>query len=322
VFKWSGVRTDRDTYSSGMPLHALRFEQSVNRERWTHMNRMRELVGCVVAVISLISCSNTDGSSTNSASGEGSDTMSPSGGPSPTAEPLQLVALGDSIIYGDACPGCALFVDQYAKAWSKQTGEEVEVSNLAVPGAEVAQLLDAVRSDELRDALGGADAVVVTIGINDLPFNQLDDPCRVAANYPVIEWSQITKACTNRVADQYRRDLDAVMAQINDLRQGRPTLLRVTTVYNSVIGDHVDRSWDSPEAVAPSVYAVERYTEAQCEVAKANGGECADTYHALNGHSGRDPAGEFLAADYTHLAQKGHDAFAKALIATGFDPTR
>ena len=55
-------------------------------------------------------------------------------------------------------------------------------------------------------------------------------------------------------------------------------MLRVTTVYNSVIGDLVDPTWNSPAAVKPSTYAVDQMAEAQCEVAEAHDGLCADTY--------------------------------------------
>jgi hypothetical protein len=92
-------------------------------------------------------------------------------------------------------------------------------------------------------------------------------------------------------------------------------------VYNSVIGDLVDPTWNSPAAVEPSMYAVERMAEAQCEVAEAHDGLCADTYHALNGEDGSESAQPFLnPADATHLAQPGEDAFAAAIIALGFSP--
>lgn len=234
---------------------------------------------------------------------------------------LRLVALGDSIEVVTRL-GDSLFVDQYAATLSDATDEEVEVDTPAygLPGTGVSQLLESVRAQEMRWALAYADAVVVTIGINDLPWNRLDDPCEAAPKYPVVAWDKITKACTDRVTAEYQRDLDAVLTEIDALREGEPTLLRVTTVYNAVIDNHVDPSWDSPDAVAPSIYAIERFAEAQCAVARDHGGDCADTYHAVNGKSGQEAAGAFLMGDYTTLAQKGHDAFAQALIATGYAP--
>lgn len=278
------------------------------------MKRAGGLVtGCIVV---LVACTSGGEGTTEPKPSDvaASSTTGPEGG-------LRLVALGDSIVYGLECPGCSLFVDQYASKLSEATGEEVTVDNLAVPGDEVRQLVQATQTQSsMREAIARANAVVVTIGINDLPWNRLDDPCGVAPDYPVVAWDEITEACTDRVTAEYGRDLDAVLAEIDSLREGNPTLLRVTTVYNAVIGNDVDPSWDSPDAVAPSVYANERFVEAQCEAASDHGGECADTYHALNGKTGEHPAATFLADDYTHLAQDGHDAFAEALITTGYAP--
>ncbi len=57
--------------------------------------------------------------------------------------------------------------------------------NLAVPGAEVANLLQLVRTDStVQGSIAQAEAILVTIGLNDLAFNRLDDPCDVAPDYP------------------------------------------------------------------------------------------------------------------------------------------
>lgn len=138
---------------------------------------------------------------------------------------------------------------------------------------------------------------------------------------PRIRWRDITHACVDKATGEYGRDLDAVLGAVDELRTGRPTMLRVTAVYNSVIGDLVDPSWNSPAAIEPSMYAVDQMVQAQCEIAKLHGGMCADTYHALNGKDGSESAQPFLnPADATHLAQPGEDAFAVALSALGFSP--
>jgi hypothetical protein len=48
-----------------------------------------------------------------------------------------------------------------------------------------------------------------------------------------------------RVTAKYKRALDHVVTLIETLRAGRPLMLRATTVYNNVIGDHNDPGWDS-----------------------------------------------------------------------------
>lgn len=70
-----------------------------------------------------------------------------------------------------------------------------------------------------------------------------------------------------------------------------------------------------------STYAVERMAEEQCRVVEQHDGLCADMYHALNGKEGLRSAQPYLnPSDATHLAQRGHDAFAKVLISLGFSP--
>lgn len=235
---------------------------------------------------------------------------------------IRLVVLGDSIALGETCAGCTTYPEQVAAAMEDSLGVEVETDNLAVPGAEVADLRELVQEDStVRESIVGADTVLVTIGLNDLAFNRLDDPCGVAPNYPRIRWSDITHVCVDEATAEYERDLDAVLSEVEELRAGRPTMLRVTMVYNSVIGDLVDPTWNSPQAVEPSMYAVEQMVQAQCEAAEHHGGSCADTYGALNGDHGSESAQPFLnPADATHLAQPGEDAFAAAIIALGFSP--
>lgn len=169
-----------------------------------------------------------------------------------TSSPHQLVVLGDSIADTRTynCVGCTNFTNQFAGALGSALGAHVNVVNLAVPDAQVANLLHSIRTDEVyRSAITDSDAVLVNIGHNDLAYNRLDDPCDVAPNYPKVAWRQITHACLDRALAQYRSDLDQVFTLIERLRDGKPTLIRITTVYNSVIGDRVDPTWNSPAAI-------------------------------------------------------------------------
>jgi lysophospholipase L1-like esterase len=269
----------------------------------------------LTAILLFTSCS-------SSPSSESPGSASSSATESTSDHAVRLVVLGDSIASGEACAGCTTYPEQLATAMGDSLGVQVETRNLAVPGAEVANLLELVRTDStVRGSIAEANAILVTIGINDLAFNRLDDPCGVAPDYPRVRWSAITRSCVGEATSEFQRDLNAVLDEIDGLREGEPTMLRITTVYNSVIGDLVDPTWNSPAAVKPSIYAVDRMAAAQCEVAEAHDGLCADTYHALNGEDGSESAQPFLnPADATHLAQAGEDAFAAALIALGFAP--
>jgi lysophospholipase L1-like esterase len=184
----------------------------------------------------------------------------------------------------------------------------------------------------MRDAIAGADIVLVNVGFNDTPWGRLDNPCG-AANYTatVIRWDEITPACTARVVGEYKQTLDEIFTQIDELRGcwtpkgeptscsergGKDTALRLTTVYDDWIGyDHTPTS-----DLRPSELADEKMVEAQCWVVTMHGGACADLYHLLNGRSGTADAGPYLVADHTHLNQRGHQRVANALTALGLSP--
>jgi lysophospholipase L1-like esterase len=186
---------------------------------------------------------------------------------------------------------------------------------------ETERLLSDLREwNEMREAVSQADIVLIVIGFDDTPWNRFDDPCGVAPNFPIVNWNGLTTECMEDVAEDHRKALDAVLTEIEELRAGRPTVVRVVTTYNSTIGDTVDPSWDSPDAIEPSVFGNDLFVEIQCEVAANHGAECADIYHVFNGSDGREPAGDYLATDYTHLSQRGHDAVASVLADLGLEP--
>jgi lysophospholipase L1-like esterase len=236
-----------------------------------------------------------------------------------TPKPWSLVALGDSVAVAlPECDGCTSFVDLWAKGLSQAAKRRVRVSNHAVPDAGATEVLDQVKRDgATRTALKRADLVVVALGINDTPWNRRDDPCDAAAEYPVIEWGRIGRRCISRVTGEYEATFDAILDELDTLRAGKPTVLRVTTVYNAVIGNHVDPSWDSPAALAPSKAANELFATTQCRLAQHHGGACVEVHRTFNGPNGSRPAKPFLASDYTHPGPKGHQAIAQLLLTAG-----
>jgi lysophospholipase L1-like esterase len=230
-------------------------------------------------------------------------------------------------------------VQLYGEAITEATGVPVEVDERTavqfsnVPAVQATQLLNDLLTDRsMRDAIADADIVLVNVGFNDTPWNRLDNPCG-ASNYTatVIQWDEITPACTARVAGEYKRTLDEIFTQIDELRgcwtpKGEPstcsergerdTLLRLTTVYNDWIGYR-----DAPKAaLAPSKLADEMFVDAQCWVVVMHGGRCADLFHVLNGPKGARDADRYLVEDHTHLNQRGHQRVADTLIALGLSP--
>ena len=291
----------------------------------------RRLIASAIVLILAACTSPGHASSTDRATPR--DPSVSSATPTPDAH-WSLVALGDSTARASVCGGCTDYVDLYAKAITRKTGVPVLVDNRAaiklsnVPAVQATQLLFHLLTDaSLRDAVANADIVVVAVGINDTPWNRLDDPCDVAPRYPVVAWAKLTGACIRRVTADHKQTLDEILTLIDELRgcgempdvppcsqRGKEdTLLRVVTVYNAAIGDSVDPGWDSPSVIRPTKLGNDLFVKAECEVVRFHGGKCADLYHVLNGPDGTRSAGPYL-SDWAHLNQRGHRLVANVLI--------
>jgi hypothetical protein len=102
----------------------------------------------------------------------------------------------------------------------------------------------------------------VTIGVNDLPWNRPDYPCPATPDpTKSAAWKVITPGCIRGVVDNFRNRLDALLNDIHGLRSGKPTALRLTTVYN----DWVAWPQTSRAAVAPLTLGHRLFATNQCE---------------------------------------------------------
>jgi lysophospholipase L1-like esterase len=232
---------------------------------------------------------------------------------------LHVLVIGDSIPYGaQDCGYCLPFIYLFGTALGHATHRSVTVTNLSDhTGIYSRDLLRHLRhSSSMRQAVTAADAIVVTIGHNDPPWNREDDSCDGKRVAPDVDWKSYGPACVRAIADVYRTNLDGILRQVRALRDGRPTLLRVTTDYNDLIGD------PSLPAIAGRVGKPFHDTEtaATCMVARAYAARCVDTYHAFNGPNGTRPATKLLGADHTHPNARGHRLIARLLIQAGFSP--
>jgi lysophospholipase L1-like esterase len=232
---------------------------------------------------------------------------------------LDLVAVGDSLPFGQQdCGFCATFVDQFGKALGRATGAKVNVSNLSEhTGIDSADLrMELTASKALRTAIAGAEAITVTIGHNDPPWNRDDDPCDGAGGYPDANWSKYDASCVRQTTATYASNLEAILREIRALRTGKPTLLRVTNDYDDLIGDPVVPK--SAYAIAKPFFDTDGM--ATCRIAKKYKAVCIDTYHAFNGAGGTRDAGALLAGDHTHPSARGHALIARLLSKAGYAP--
>jgi lysophospholipase L1-like esterase len=220
-----------------------------------------------------------------------------------------MVTLGDSIA-STADQPCACTA--FAALFAQRTG--VRLFDEAVSGSEARDLLQQLKTDAfVRQIVSNAHDIVIDMGINDLPWNRSDDPCSVQTQSGAVRWVGVDQKCIRRVAREFEATMNAALAQIDRLRANKPTMLRLTTVYNSVLGDTVDPGFNATTAVKPSKAAVASFDAIQCRVARDHHGRCVDVERAFNGPSGSQPATRFLAADHLHVSQHGQEVIAELL---------
>ncbi len=236
-----------------------------------------------------------------------------------SGRPLNLVAIGDSLPYGQRdCGFCPTFVDLFGKALSGAVGRPVKVSNLSEhTGINSSDLRTELATDKpLRSAVARADAITVTIGHNDPPWNRSDDVCDGRGGYPDADWAKYDDACLAATAKVYGDSLDAILRELRRLRSGKPTLIRVTSDYNDLLGDP-----QVPTAATPTAKRFfDTYSVLTCRLAQKYKAVCIDTYHAFNGPNGTRDAGPLLASDHTHPNPAGHRLIARLLTRAGYAP--
>ncbi len=240
--------------------------------------------------------------------------VTPSASP---AEPgLSYVALGDSLLYALStdCDGCTSAVVGYGAAIAADLKTPVVVHNLTMhnglnSNGLVGYLANGASlglfSEDAFTAVSGADIVSVSIGFNDIAF---DDRARA-----------------DDLVAAFESNLDFIVTRIQELRAGKPTLIRLVGIYNNGIAATPAADPDGPDTgIDVWKPIVEAQNKAVCRVAKKHDVGCVDIYLPFNGKDGTaSPAARgLLGADGTHPSQKGQDAIAAALIAAGWDSLR
>jgi lysophospholipase L1-like esterase len=275
----------------------------------------RRSAGLALVLAALVACTSETVVSTSAPTTVPASSSFGSGGST-----WRLVAIGDSISAGKNCPGCVTFVDRYAAAVARRAGVTVVRSNWSIPGLSSGRMLDMVVHDpSLRSDIAGANVITVTIGVNDLPWTPGPDECKATPREGQVDWSRITPACLRRTAARYATELDRVLDEIDRLRNGKTTLLRLTGEYDDWIG----RPGVSPQALATVARGVRLFDLAERRAAAAHGATYADLLHRFNGPSGRGDAAPYLELSHgVHPNQRGHDLIAQVLWRLGLAPLR
>ncbi len=235
------------------------------------------------------------------------------------AATLHLVGIGDSIpAAGEGGAKGVSYVELYGDMVRARTGEAVQVTNLAEPPATSSSVLSSLQTAKTyRDAVAGADIITITVGGND------GDPFAKHAVGICAAGVEPTD-CLASYAPTLARNLDGILTEIDKLRAGKRTVVRVTSPdYDPFIG--VTRIAGVP--AFPRDFGVAFYRQVAaaetieaCRVAAAHAAKCVDFFHAFNGPHGTDAATKYLAPDHLHPSALAQHRIAELLMASGLSP--
>jgi hypothetical protein len=230
------------------------------------------------------------------------------GGAFPAGEPVDLVYISNSAGIGVA--------EKYGKLAAEALGREVRVHDHTGLGS-LTHLLQLVRSS-LADEVAGAEIIVVFGDVSDLA-DTLPRPniltCVEAPGDPGSKW-QPPVVPTVEDWRAYRDVWNQMYAEIWDLREGRPTILRAQDVWNPFLSQWIEAGIE-PECTANW----EIQTQVVKEAAEANNAVFVSVYDVFNGpNHDEDPVAKgWIGDDAIHPNDTGRAAIAEALAAVGFE---
>ena len=234
-----------------------------------------------------------------------------------------LVSLGDSIPYGAAyCDDCKTYTDLFGAWVQKTSGHPVVVNNLSRHDDFTAARM----ADELPQSLGpveSADIVLLSIGFNDTPWNSVDDACDADHGYfdgnRHASWTALLGPCLQTELRRYHDNLDKILTEIDRLRAGRPTAVRLVTQYSD-FGGPPGHICCPPIATKVAAQTKIAFNKVECEVARTHHAGCVDLLHPFNGPHGTTWPGDLIGPDGTHPSAAGHQKIAALLEASGIAP--
>jgi hypothetical protein len=258
---------------------------------------------CVLALTAILVACAGEGETVNSIVSTISDTTT-TDAPTSSEPTWTYVAFGDSWPYGAHCNGCQPFPGLYAMGLKAATGHEIDFINLVENGGTSASLLADFREmSAYRDAIAKADIIMISTGAND------GEPAGAA-------WKDGTCGgedgldCFREIAEGWRLNFDAMLTEIDTLRVGKPTAIRLVTNSNEFLADPGLIEFFGPD-FGPNEGAT--YTamhhDVLCEVAAAHSAQCVDLRPVLNGSNFDQPQ------DVN--TQEAMQAVADALVASG-----
>jgi hypothetical protein len=215
-----------------------------------------------------------------------------------------LVAFGDSWPYGAHCHGCRPFPRLYADGLAATTAHHIEFVNLTTNGGTSQSLLASIQSSpEIRQAVASADIIIISTGMNDLePAGKLyvDGHC---GGLDQLD-------CLREAANAWRISFGGMLTEINALRRGHSTAIRLVSNSNEFLSDaELIQIFGPSFGLGAGASITDMHHDILNEVATRHGAICVDLRPVLNGASHQTPR------DVN--SQEAMQAVADALLASG-----
>lgn len=221
--------------------------------------------------------------------------------PSEQRAALRYVALGDSLASGMG--GEPSYADFYAHDLQRRTGVPVELTNLGRPGWTSAQLLEALRSDDMfRTAVAQADVVTWDIGANDIIGASLRAGTASCGGDAGLQ-------CVRDTRREFATNWRAIVDELTGLRRGADVALLTFDMYSPFIPPHVRN--DQVLAELDTMNAT---------IAASDGRDGIEVAQVAQGFADGS-FDELLDDDGLHPSRQGHRLIARLLLDLG-TPTK
>ncbi len=232
--------------------------------------------------------------------------VSPAGTPpAEAAQPLQFVALGDSLTQSGG------FTARYRDRMQADLGLASQSVNLGTNGSSSGELLDRlITNPAYRTAVAGADVIVIQAGLNDYyraRFRYLSGDCGGEDN----------QDCMREMVPSFNANWTALLEELLVLADSEEVAIRALNMHYPFFA--LD-NWTGPFAVL-NVYLSQMNEHIAAESARLDI-PLADVHAAFHGPAGNlDPInGGYLLLDGIHPTDAGNRAIADALRSLGYLP--
>jgi lysophospholipase L1-like esterase len=210
--------------------------------------------------------------------------------------------------------------EAFAKQIEKDTGVKVVVDDFAIGNLSAGAVLQALqtgkaatsRLEELPAAVKRAD-VVVMFGGN--PMDSIDAQARKSIDS--CFQGSAPAPCTSKAFEKYTADLEAIWAEIFELRAGQPTILRAIDVASPFVA-----GWKKSQVFDACTVCWECVSNAVRQAAEAYHIPFLSRYDAFNGEKhDLDPEQQgYIGGDGIHPNDLAQQRTAELLAKLGYEP--